>query len=126
MQKRVMIILDLSTVESGVRSIGGVDTVCQMHLEGLRRFGDRGSEYIVLAFNGASDLVHNGEIRTIAPNIELHWYNYDRRVGLAQFVPNVVLNEWLVRRYVDASAPMSCIVTTRLGTSSSIATRGRF
>lgn len=100
-----MIILDLSTVESGVRSIGGVDTVCQMHLEGLRHFGDRRSEYIVLAFNGVGDLARNGEIRTIAPNIELHWYNYDRRVGMTRLLPNVVLNEWLVRRYIKRFRP---------------------
>lgn len=105
MPKRVMIIMDLSTVESGVRSIGGVDTVCQMHLEGLRRCGDSGDEYIVLTFNGANDLTRDGEIRMIAPNIELHSYNYDRRNGLARLLPNVVLNELLVRRYIKRFRP---------------------
>lgn len=105
MPKKVMIVMDLSTIESGVRSIGGVDTVCQMHFEGLRRFGDGGNDYLVLAFNGANDLVCNGEIRSIAPNIELHWYNYDRRLGLARTLPNVLLNELLVRRYIKRFRP---------------------
>ena len=105
MRTKILILMELSALEPDIRSFGGVDSVCQMHLEGLRRHGDPEVDYVVLGFNPANDLASNGEVRALAPNIELHWYNYDRRVGLGRFVPNVVFNEWLVRRFIKRQRP---------------------
>lgn len=105
MRTKVLILMELSALEPNRRSFGGVDSVCQMHLEGLRRHGDPEVDYVILGFNPANDLASNGEVRALAANIELHWHNYDRRVGLGRFVPNVAFNEWLVRRFIKRQRP---------------------
>jgi polysaccharide biosynthesis protein VpsD len=105
MRTKILILMELSALEPDIRSFGGVDSVCQMHLEGLRRHGDREVDYVILGFNPANDLASNGEVHALAPNIELHWYNYDRRAGLGRLVPNVACNEWLVRRFIKRQRP---------------------
>ena len=105
MRTKVLILMELSALEPNLRSYGGVDSVCQMHLEGLRRHGDPDVDYVILGFNPANDLASNGEVRALASNIELHWHNYDRRSGLGRFVPNVAFNEWLVRRFIKRQRP---------------------
>lgn len=105
MRTKILILMELSALEPDIRSFGGVDSVCQMHLEGLRRHGDPEVDYVILGFNPANDLASNGEVHALAPNIELHWYNYDRRAGLGRLVPNVAFNECLVRRFIKRQRP---------------------
>ena len=105
MRKKVLLVMDLSALEGNVRSFGGVDTVCQMHLKGLKRWGRSDHDYVILAFNPANDLVRNGEVHGIASNVQLHWYNYNRRAGLAKVLPNVILNEWLIRSFIKSHRP---------------------
>ena len=50
MSKKIMIIMNLSALDSQTRSTGGVDTVCQMHLEGLKDYASDKHDYFNFGF----------------------------------------------------------------------------
>lgn len=104
-RRKILVVMDLSAIESGIRSIGGVDTVCQCHLQGLLQRSDSRFDYVVLGFNRANDLGTGDVIRQLAPNVRLYWYNYHRRRGSARALPNVAANEQLVRHLVRDIRP---------------------
>ena len=106
MRTKILILMELSALEPDIRSFGGVDSVCQMHLEGLRRHGDPEVDYVILGFNPANDLASNGEVHALAPNI---------RASLVQLRSP--------RRPGDASCPMWRSTSVWSGASSSA--RGR-
>jgi polysaccharide biosynthesis protein VpsD len=102
---RIMLLMALSALDNKTRSLGGVDTVCQMQLDGIRRYGGSGCDYIVIAFNPANDLASPHEEHVLADNLRLHWHNYARpRLG-GPLVPNVVANEWLIYQYIRKYRP---------------------
>jgi polysaccharide biosynthesis protein VpsD len=102
---KIMVIMALSALDNKTRSLGGVDTVCQMQLEGIRRFGRSDCDYIVIAFNPANDLATPQEEHILADNLRLHWHNYARPRPFGRFVPNVVANEWLIYNYIKRYSP---------------------
>jgi glycosyltransferase involved in cell wall biosynthesis len=104
MHKRIMIIMVLSALD-GRRSLGGVDSACQMHLQGLAEIVNDKNRYVIVAFNPANDLEQDKCRSEIAPNIHLLWYNYARKTDRLSKLPNVVRNELLLRKLIKTFQP---------------------
>jgi glycosyltransferase involved in cell wall biosynthesis len=102
MPKKIMIIMMLSSLD-GSRSLGGLDTACQSHLRGLIEYGGE-HKYLILGFNPANDTPASGTETRVAANISVLWYDYSRRARRLG-VPNVLANEWLVKKLVEKHAP---------------------
>ena len=103
MARKIMLIMMLSALD-GRRSLGGVDTVCQVHLQGLREMEPR-HNYTVIGFNPANDLEKNGEQHNYSQNINVHCYNYKRSRGLTKYLPNILENEMLIRSAIKTHRP---------------------
>ncbi len=104
LRRRIMIVMVLSALD-GQRSLGGVDSACQAQLQGLLEMGDGGSDYIIVAFNPASDLVTDACEIALAPHVRLFWHNYRRKTGRYSRLPNVVRNELLIRHLIKTLTP---------------------
>jgi polysaccharide biosynthesis protein VpsD len=103
MARKIMLIMMLSALD-GHRSLGGVDTVCQAHLQGLREMEPR-HDYTVIGFNPANDLEKNGEQYNYCQNIKVLCYNYKRSQGSTKYLPNILKNEMLIRSVIKTHKP---------------------
>jgi polysaccharide biosynthesis protein VpsD len=102
-KKRVMVIMALSSFD-GSRSYGGVDSVCQSHLEGLLRFGGD-HDYRVVAFNPANDTAENGAPIKLSETVTVHLFNLGGRLSLKAPAPKFIRHELVVREMVKRYAP---------------------
>lgn len=102
-RRRVMVIMALSSFD-GSRSYGGVDSVCQSHLEGLRRFGGD-HDYIVVAFNPANDTADNGAPIKLSETVTVHCFDLGGRFSLKTLAPKFIRHELVVRAMVKRYAP---------------------
>jgi len=89
MPRRVLVAMVLSNLEHKSRSLGGVDSVCQMHLDALLN-DTSGNDYLIVSFNPANDTSDNGKENRLAPHVRVISYNVKNRNSFAKFIPNVV------------------------------------
>ena len=97
--------MQLSAID-GSRSFGGVDTVCQAHIQGLFEHSDKNEMYYILAFSPANDLPRCGQVIQLSPNIVLKKYNM--RVvgkGVLKYLPNFIAQELIIRKSIKTIRP---------------------
>ena len=86
------------------RSTGGVDSVCQMLLQGIIK-KDKFNQYHVIGFNPQNDVPDGFQTCNIASNIRLHWYNTNSRVSGLSLVPNIFYRNWIIKNEVGSFKP---------------------
>lgn len=103
--KPILVVMVLSAT-NGTRSFGGVDSVCQMHLQGLLQYAKPHEVFHVLAFNPANDLPCLGKVMKLAPHLTLEWHNLAQGTkGLYSHLPHFIGQELLVRKTIKRVKP---------------------
>ena len=71
MNKKVLLVVPLSTLEWGTKNAGGVDSVCQVLVRYLAERGESDFHYRVLAFDPFSAESYSGEAIHLSPAVEI-------------------------------------------------------
>lgn len=94
----------LSNLEQPTRSLGGVDSVCQMHLEKLLQ-DDSQREYLIVAFNPANDTSNSGKIIQLTPKVSIVCYDEKKSKGIWKFLPNVIWQNVKIEKHFRTFHP---------------------
>ncbi len=76
--KKVLLVVPLSTTDWGSKNAGGVDSVCQMLINGLTQKANAHYHYRVVAFDPFSQVAAEkvGKLQQLAPHVELVHFNH--------------------------------------------------
>lgn len=97
--------MPLSSILPNVRQEGGVDTVCQLLLQGILE-NDSYNEYFILAFNPTND-TENNDIVQIDSNIRIKFFNayLNKKNKLTLLIPTFLLQNLIIKKEVYNFCP---------------------
>lgn len=104
MPARIMVIMPLSNLEYPTRSFGGVDSICQMHLDALLEDKD-GREYLIVAFNPANDTSEQGREQSLASHVKAVLYDLNGTDGIWRYLPNVFWQNSRIEKHISGFRP---------------------
>lgn len=100
-KNKVLLIMPLSTMSWGTRSVGGVDSVCQMLVKELTTRKQTNYKYRVLAFDPSNSINNYGEIIQLSKSVEIVFYNINNRKKW----PNIVTQYNIINSHIKEFQP---------------------
>ncbi len=100
MRQKVLLIMPISTRKWGSKSVGGVDSVCQMLVKYLTE-STREYHYHVLAFDPSNSIHNEGVAERLSDSVEISFYN----ISNGKKFPNIISQYRIVSKLVNSFRP---------------------
>jgi len=103
-KKKIMIAMFLSTPNLKEKSRGGVETVCQLLLEGILK-KDRFNNYFIVAFDHSNKRA-DGEVVQLSENIKIKFFKFHyNKKGIRRVIPNFIWHNLIIREQIASFKP---------------------
>lgn len=104
-RQKVLLIVPLTTTDWGTKNAGGVDTVCQMTIEGITNQKEPTFYYRILAFDPLGNHVYTRRKIQLAPHVELVWLSNKKALCGKFTPPSLVYMLYNIYRQINEFKP---------------------
>ena len=100
--KKVLLLLELSTVDWGSKNAGGLDTVCQQIASSIEASECKDFKYVIVAFSISKNTLTKPICRNINPNVTIVFYSNLKKLRV---IPNFLARAIVARRHFNIEKP---------------------